>query len=111
MQKIILVFLFLVGYLFGSEQGLELFKSRGCASCHQPSVEAFGPSLKKIAKAYKGKREDLIRYLRGEAPPIVDPSRAGIMEAQLTMVKDLEEEQLLALVDFILSFEKTSEEQ
>ncbi len=34
----------------------EIFNSYGCASCHQPAEKLVGPSLKDIAKRYKGKK-------------------------------------------------------
>jgi len=33
-----------------------LFDNNGCASCHQPAETLVGPSLKEIARRYKGKK-------------------------------------------------------
>ena len=33
-----------------------VFDNNGCASCHQPAEKLVGPSLKDIAKRYKGKK-------------------------------------------------------
>lgn len=33
-----------------------IFDNNGCASCHQPAEKLVGPSLKDIAKRYKGKK-------------------------------------------------------
>ncbi|WP_457643401.1 c-type cytochrome [Persephonella sp.] len=82
--------------------GEAIFKSKGCASCHQANVDTVGPSLKKIAQAYKGKEADMIKFLKGEAPAIVDPAKFGIMKAQLNNIKGLSEEELKALAEFVL---------
>jgi len=90
-------------FAFG-EEGASLFVSKGCASCHLPRKEGMGPSLQKIAEAYADRREDLIKYLRGEGEAIVDPARAELMRIQLTMIADLPPEKISALADFILSY-------
>ncbi|WP_457625913.1 c-type cytochrome [Persephonella sp.] len=83
--------------------GGALFKSKGCAACHQASVDTVGPSLKKIAQAYKGKEGDLIKFLKGEAKPIVDPAKFGIMKPQLNTTKAMSDDELKAMAEFILS--------
>ncbi|HRK38537.1 MAG TPA: c-type cytochrome [Burkholderiaceae bacterium] len=43
-----------------------LFKQNECGKCHNPSQNKKGPSLKKIAKEYKGKataEADLIKHM------------------------------------------------
>ncbi len=82
--------------------GEALFKSNGCAACHQANVKTVGPSLKEIAQAYKGKEGDMIKFLKGEAKPIVDPAKFGIMKPQLNKTKNMSEEELKALVEFML---------
>ncbi len=103
MRKALLLIL-LAGGSAVAEEGASLFVSKGCASCHPPRKEGMGPSLERIAEAYAGKREDLIRYLKGQGPAIVDPSRDEIMRAQLTMISGLSDEQISAIADFILSY-------
>ncbi|WP_338151265.1 c-type cytochrome [Persephonella sp. IF05-L8] len=83
--------------------GQKLFNEKGCAGCHQASVESVGPSLKKIAEAYKGKEEELVKFLKGEAKPIVDPAKFGVMQGQISITKALSDEERKALADFILS--------
>ena len=83
--------------------GGALFKSKGCSACHQASVKTVGPSLKQIAQAYKGKEGDLIKFLKGEAKPIVDPAKFGIMKPQLNTTKAMSDEELKALAEFIVS--------
>lgn len=102
MRKLLAVMLIAGGMTFAAD-GAAIFKSKGCASCHQPTADTVGPSLKKIAQAYAGKEGELVKFLKGEAPAIVDPAKAAIMKAQLTMVKNLPEDQLKALADFMLS--------
>ena len=83
--------------------GGAIFKSKGCSTCHQVSVKTVGPSLKQIAQAYKGKEGDLIKFLKGEGKPIVDPAKFGIMKPQLNTTKALSDDELKALADFIVS--------
>jgi cytochrome c len=82
--------------------GEALFKSKGCAACHNPTVDTVGPSLKKIAAAYKGKKADLIKFLKGEGKAIVDPAKAGIMTPQLNTTKAMSDKELEAIADYML---------
>ncbi|NPA17435.1 c-type cytochrome [Persephonella sp.] len=82
--------------------GGALFKSKGCAACHQANVDTVGPSLKKIAQAYKGKEAELIKFLKGEAKPIVDPAKFGIMKPQLNATKNMSDEELKAMAEFMM---------
>ncbi len=101
MRKLLAMMVLAGGMAFAAD-GAAIFKSKGCASCHQPNADTVGPSLKKIAQAYAGKKDQLVKFLKGQANPIVDPAKAAIMKAQLTMVKSLPDDQLNALADFIL---------
>ena len=83
--------------------GKTIFQSKGCTGCHQPATPAVGPSLKDIAKAYAGKKEDLIKFLKGEGKAIVDPGKFALMKPQLNTTKALSDEELKALVDYMLS--------
>jgi cytochrome c len=83
--------------------GQQVFQSKGCTACHQPNVDTVGPSLKKIADAYKGKKDELIAFLKGEHPAIVDPAKEAIMKPQINTTKALPQDQLEALADFILN--------
>ncbi len=87
----------------GGANGQQIFQSKGCAACHQASIDTVGPALKKIAQAYAGKKEDLIKFLKGEHDAIVDPAKFAVMQPQLATTKALSDEELNALVDFILS--------
>lgn len=101
MRKVLAMMVLAGGMAFAAD-GAAIFKSKGCASCHQPNVDTVGPSLKKIAQAYAGKKDQLIKFLKGQAPAIVDPKKEAIMKAQLTMIKNLPDDQLEALADFML---------
>ncbi|RUM60333.1 MAG: cytochrome C552 [Persephonella sp.] len=83
--------------------GQSIFQSKGCAACHQAQVDTVGPSLKNIAKAYNGKKEDLIKFLKGEVKPKVWPDKFPMMQPQLNTTKALSKKDLEALADYILS--------
>ncbi|NPA51939.1 MAG: c-type cytochrome [Aquificae bacterium] len=91
-----------VGGAFAAD-GKAIFQSKGCAACHNPTVDTVGPSLKKIAKAYAGKEKELIEFLKGHGKAIVDPAKYPIMQPQLNQLKSLSEEEIKALAEYILS--------
>lgn len=82
--------------------GESIFKSKGCTACHQAAADTVGPSLKKIASAYSGKKEDLIKFFSGEGKPIVDPAKEAVMKPQIEITKKLSKEEKEALAEFIL---------
>lgn len=92
----------MVGGAFAADGG-SIFTSKGCANCHKPAADTVGPSLKKIAQAYKGKKGDLVKFLKGEGKPHVDPAKFMMMKPQLNQLKGLSQADLEALADFILS--------
>lgn len=83
--------------------GKALFQSKGCTACHQAAADTVGPSLKKIAGAYAGKEADLIKFLKGQGKAVVDPAKEAVMKPQLNTTKAMKDDELKALVDFILS--------
>ena len=91
-----------VGGAFAAD-GKAVFQSKGCTACHNPTVDTVGPSLKKIAKAYAGKEQQLIEFLKGHGKAIVDPAKFPIMQPQLNQLKSLSDAELKALAEFILS--------
>jgi cytochrome c551/c552 len=100
---VIFLFLFFVSALSANDQGEDIFKSNGCVFCHRSgSSSGTIPSLPELAKAYKGKKEQLIRYFKGEAQSIVKPERAATMKRQIEKTKALSDSERTALVDFIL---------
>ncbi|NPA32450.1 MAG: c-type cytochrome, partial [Aquificae bacterium] len=76
---------------------------KGCGSCHQPTADTVGPSLKKIAQAYNSV-DELVKYLKGELQPKVWPDKASIMNPQLMQLKGLSEQELKDLAAYILSY-------
>lgn len=81
--------------------GKTLFRQKGCTACHGPNM--IGPDIGKIASAYKGKEDDLIKFLKGEGKSIVDPKNESMMKSQTKKTKSMSDEELNALVKFILS--------
>jgi cytochrome c len=101
---VIFLFLFFVSALSANDQGEEIFKSKGCIFCHKSgSSTGTIPSLPELAKAYKGKKEQLIRFLKGEAQSIVKPEVSATMKRQVEKTKDLSDSERTALADFMLS--------
>ena len=84
-------------------KGKQLFTAKGCNACHQEKADTVGPSLAKIAQAYAGKKEDLIKFLKGEGQAIVDPAKFSVMQPNLAQLKSLSDGDLSALADYILS--------
>ena len=82
--------------------GESIFKAKGCASCHLLDKDTVGPSLETIAKKYEGKRENLIKFMKGEEKAIVWPDKFRIMEPQLNITKNMSDEELSALVDYMM---------
>ena len=80
--------------------GKELFTSKTCVACHQPDAKVIGPSIKDINKIYAEKNGNIVAFLKGESPAIVDtdPGQVAIMKANLDgFVKNLTAEELEAL--------------
>ncbi len=92
----------MVGGAFAAD-GKAIFQSKGCAACHNPTVDTVGPSLKKIAQAYAGKENELIAFLKGQGKPHVDPAKFPIMQPQLNQLKSLSDDEIKALAEYILS--------
>jgi len=87
-----------------AEEGEKIFKRFNCGSCHYQKEEGFAPSLKSISKAYKNKKGNLLKYLKGEAKAIIDPDREDFMKPYIKQTKSLENKDLENLADFLLSF-------
>lgn len=81
--------------------GKILFQQKGCTACHGPNL--IGPSVEKIASAYKGREGDLIKFLKGEGKAIVAPENESMMRSQIKRIKSMSDNELKALVNFILS--------
>lgn len=86
--------------------GQKLFTEKTCVSCHQMDAKIIGPSIKEIASVYKEKNGNLVQFLKGNDPAIVDtdPGQVAIMKANLDgFVKDLSGDELQALAAYIRS--------
>nr|WP_294939309.1 c-type cytochrome [uncultured Flavobacterium sp.] len=87
--------------------GKEVFEGKGmCYSCHKPNQKVIGPSVAEIAKIYKAKGASITDFLTEKDGPIVDPSQYAVMKTNFAITKNLPEEELKALENYILSFSK-----
>lgn len=87
-------------------KGKVLFAEKTCATCHQPDAKVVGPSIKEINKVYTEKKGNIVKFLKGNSPAIVDTDLAqvAVMKANLDgFVKDLSAEDLSALASYIRS--------
>lgn len=84
-------------------RGQELFESNNCMACHQLNTKVIGPSIADIAKIYKEKKGNLISFLKGEAPAIVDPEQYPSMQVNLEITKKMSDLELQALEKYILN--------
>ncbi len=92
-----------------SLKGSEIFRKYNCDRCHSVTGIKVGPPLEEIASAYKGRKDELIAFLRGERPAKLGEKMgesAHLMNLQLAAIKELSDEELSELADYILSFAK-----
>ena len=86
------------------ELGQKIFDSKGnCYSCHRPDQKIIGPSLQEIAKIYKEKNGDIVKFLKEEAGPIVDPAQYPAMKVNFAITKRMSDQELKALEAYIYS--------
>ena len=88
------------------ELGKKLFTEKTCATCHNPDMKIIGPSIKDINKIYAEQNANMVKFLKGEAPAIVDtdPGQVAIMKANLDgFVKDMTGDELAAIVAYMRS--------
>ena len=87
-----------------SASGSSMFRKR-CVQCHDrnkdQTVWGLGPSLKQISEAYKGREDDMAKFLKGGCKPIVDESRFPIMHGEVIKISELPDAQIKALVRFV----------
>lgn len=82
--------------------GKELFENKGnCISCHAVDEQITGPSVREIAKTYREKQGDLVKFLKEKADPIVDPSQYEVMRINLGITKTMTDDQLKAIEAYI----------
>jgi len=87
----------------GDVDGKALFMENGCVACHNMDKKTVGPSVKEIGAAYAGKKDDLIKFLKGEGKAIVDPAQFAVMQPNLNTTKNMNAAQLGALADYFLN--------
>ncbi|MDZ7613444.1 MAG: c-type cytochrome [Flavobacteriaceae bacterium] len=86
--------------------GERLFTEKTCVSCHALDTKVIGPSIKDIVKIYDEKNGNLVQFLKGNSPAIVDtdPGQVAIMKANLDgFVKDMTPEELQAVAAYMRS--------
>ena len=89
------------------ELGQQIFESKGnCYSCHNADQKIIGPSLTEIAKIYKAQKGDIVKFLKEEADPIVDPAQYPAMKVNFAITKQMTDTELKALEVYILSHAK-----
>ncbi len=76
-----------------------------CTVCHHAVNPGVGPSYTEIAKVYKEKGGNLVKFLKGEAEAIVLPERFSEMQANLEVTKKLSGDELAALAAYIRTLE------
>ena len=76
-----------------------------CTVCHHATNPGVGPSYSEVAKVYKEKGGNLIKFMKGEAEAIVLPERFSEMQANLEVTKKLSGDELAALAGYIRSLE------
>ena len=87
--------------------GEELFSGKGtCTACHLPDQKVIGPSITEIAKIYKEKNASIVSFLKEESKPIVNPSQYEVMKTNFAITKQMSDEELKALEEYMLSFAK-----
>ena len=65
-----------------------------------------GPSLRQIAQAYQGNAGAVLKFLNGNAGPIVDPKEFSYMKPVLNQLKNMKPEERKALADYIAGHHK-----
>jgi len=88
--------------------GKAIFNANGCVACHNLTVKTVGPSVAEIAKVYKNKKEDLMKFLIGEKEAIIDPALYPIMKPQLSTIKNMNNAKKNALIDYMLMANSTT---
>ena len=84
--------------------GKELFDGKGnCFSCHKADQKIIGPSVMEIAKIYKEKKGDMVKFLKEEADPIVDPANYNMMKPNFYITKNFTDKELKGLEDYFYS--------
>jgi len=87
-----------------AEAGREIFDGKGnCFSCHRPDQKVVGPSIQEIAKIYKAKNGNIVKFLKGNGEPIVDPSQYEVMKTNFYLTKTFSDKELEGIEAYMLS--------
>ncbi len=94
--------------ILANPNGNNLFNSKGCSACHQANTDLVGPSLKLISTTYKGKMNELIKFLKGSGSPKLATGKFAnqyetVMKLQLNQIKNLSDKEIKDLAEFLLS--------
>jgi len=84
------------------EKGEALFTEKGCVACHAPDSKVVGPSLVDISAGYNKDAAKMASFLKEESEAIIDPEQFAVMQGNLAITKEMSEEDLNALVAFIV---------
>jgi cytochrome c len=84
--------------------GKTLFMENGCVACHNADKKTVGPAIKEIAAGYASKKDNLIKFLKGEGKAIIDPAQFAVMQPNLATTKKMNDAQVGAIADYMLSF-------
>jgi cytochrome c len=90
-------------------KGKALFTSKTCTACHGIDKKILGPSVQDIVKVYDEKGANMVKFLKGNAPAIVDtnPGQVAIMKANIDgFLKEVTAEELQALTAYMRSAAK-----
>ncbi|MGA9638865.1 c-type cytochrome [Flavobacterium sp.] len=87
-----------------AQLGENIFNGKGnCATCHKVDTKTIGPSVQEIAKTYKDKNSDIVKFLKGGSEAIVDPSQFEVMKANFAITKAMTDDELEGLEAYIYS--------
>ena len=102
MGMLIFAILLLSGPEVKARDGKDVFESLRCGICHKTDNGRINPSLKEIARAYEGDVDRVMHYFQGEADPLVNKEKAGIMKRYIEKTKSLSDADRKSLAVFIL---------
>ncbi|PTL79026.1 c-type cytochrome [Vitiosangium sp. GDMCC 1.1324] len=85
----------------GCEAPDTVLAKHGCSSCHAPTTEGMGPSLRRIASHYDS-RETLIQFLEGKSTPRVSPEGFEAMKPMVARTISLTPEERARVAEAIL---------
>lgn len=92
--------------LWAAAEG-NIFQALGCGACHKEAAKSKTlPTLSEISRAYTGKAGQLVKYLNGEAGPILRPESGAAMKRYIEKTKALSDAERKALADSIISYSK-----